>query len=127
MTKKFQVIVVGGGPVGVGLAVELGQRGIRCALVERRLEPQRIPKGQNITQRTLEHCYFWRGVNELRAARSLHTRLVAAVVAAVAAFEAAAVNTANTVFGVVGVFGGFGTVGAAVGAAPPGPDPKAPL
>ncbi len=69
MTKKFQVIVVGGGPVGVGLAVELGQRGIRCALVERRLEPQRIPKGQNLTQRTLEHFYFWRCVNELRAAR----------------------------------------------------------
>jgi 2-polyprenyl-6-methoxyphenol hydroxylase-like FAD-dependent oxidoreductase len=69
MTEKFQVVIVGGGPVGVGLAVELGQRGIRCALVERHLEPQRIPKGQNLTQRTLEHFYFWNCVNELRAAR----------------------------------------------------------
>jgi 2-polyprenyl-6-methoxyphenol hydroxylase-like FAD-dependent oxidoreductase len=69
MPEKFQVIIVGGGPVGAGLAVELGQRGITCALVERRLEPQRIPKGQNLTQRTLEHFYFWRCVNELRAAR----------------------------------------------------------
>lgn len=69
MPEKFQVIIVGGGPVGVALAVELGQRGIRCALVERRLEPQRIPKGQNLTQRTLEHFYFWHCVDELRAAR----------------------------------------------------------
>ncbi len=69
MPEKFQVVVVGGGPVGVALAVELGQRGVTCALVERRLEPQRIPKGQNLTQRTLEHFYFWHCVDELRAAR----------------------------------------------------------
>jgi 4-hydroxyisophthalate hydroxylase len=53
----------------VGLAVELGQRGISCVLVERHLEPQPIPKGQNLTNRTLEHFYFWRCVDELRAAR----------------------------------------------------------
>ena len=66
---RFQVVIVGGGPVGVGLAVELGQRGIACALVERHLVPQRIPKGQNLTQRTLEHFYFWHCVDELRAER----------------------------------------------------------
>jgi 2-polyprenyl-6-methoxyphenol hydroxylase-like FAD-dependent oxidoreductase len=66
---KHQVVVVGGGPVGVGLAVELGQRGIDTVLIERRLEPQRIPKGQNLTPRTLEHFYFWGCVDELRAAR----------------------------------------------------------
>ena len=32
MAEKYQVIIVGGGPVGVGLAVELGQRGISCAV-----------------------------------------------------------------------------------------------
>ena len=69
MTETFQVVIAGGGPVGVGLAVELGQRGISCALVERHLQPQRIPKGQNLTQRTLEHFYFWNCVKELRAAR----------------------------------------------------------
>ncbi len=69
MAETFQVIIVGGGPVGVGLAVELGQRGISCALVERHLQPQRIPKGQNLTQRTLEHFYFWNCVKELRAKR----------------------------------------------------------
>ena len=71
MSKRYQVIIVGGGPVGVALAVELGQRGISCALVERHIAPQRIPKGQNLTQRTLEHFYFWGIVDELRAARLL--------------------------------------------------------
>jgi 2-polyprenyl-6-methoxyphenol hydroxylase-like FAD-dependent oxidoreductase len=69
MLDSFDVAIVGGGPVGVGLAVELGQRGISCVLVERHLAPQRIPKGQNLTNRTLEHFYFWRCVDELRAAR----------------------------------------------------------
>ena len=55
--------------MGVALAVDLGLRGVRCALVERRLEPQQIPKGQNLTQRTLEHFYFWGVVDEVRAAR----------------------------------------------------------
>lgn len=69
MEQRYQVAIVGGGPVGVALAVELGQRGISCALVERHLSPQPIPKGQNLTNRTLEHFYFWRCVDELRAAR----------------------------------------------------------
>jgi 4-hydroxyisophthalate hydroxylase len=66
---RYQVIIVGGGPVGLALAVELGQRNISCALVERHLTPQRIPKGQGLTNRTLEHFYFWNCVDELRAAR----------------------------------------------------------
>jgi 2-polyprenyl-6-methoxyphenol hydroxylase-like FAD-dependent oxidoreductase len=67
--ESYDVAIVGGGPVGVALAVELGQRGISCALVERHLTPQPIPKGQNLTNRTLEHFYFWHCVDELRAAR----------------------------------------------------------
>ena len=71
MKTRYQVVIVGGGPVGVALAVELGQRGISCALVERRREPQRIPKGQNLTQRSVEHFYSWGVLDALRAARIL--------------------------------------------------------
>jgi 2-polyprenyl-6-methoxyphenol hydroxylase-like FAD-dependent oxidoreductase len=71
MDGQYQVIIAGGGPVGVGLAVELGLRGISCALVERHLTPQLIPKGQNLTQRSLEHFYFWGIEPQLRAARVL--------------------------------------------------------
>jgi 2-polyprenyl-6-methoxyphenol hydroxylase-like FAD-dependent oxidoreductase len=71
MKKRHQVIIVGGGPVGVALAVELGLRRISCIVVERRLEPQRIPKGQNLTQRSVEHFYFWGVADAMRAARLL--------------------------------------------------------
>lgn len=69
MANRHQVVIVGGGPVGVGLAVELGLRGIDCVLLERHRELARIPKGQNLTSRTLEHFYFWGIVDDLRAAR----------------------------------------------------------
>lgn len=71
MAERYQVIIVGGGPVGTALAVELGQRGVTVALVERHRDVGRIPKGQNLTNRTLEHFYFWNCVDELRSARLL--------------------------------------------------------
>jgi 2-polyprenyl-6-methoxyphenol hydroxylase-like FAD-dependent oxidoreductase len=68
-TKRHDVVVVGGGPVGCGLAIELGGRGVSCLLVERHRSPQRIPKGQNLTQRTMEHLSSWGVEDEIRAAR----------------------------------------------------------
>jgi 2-polyprenyl-6-methoxyphenol hydroxylase-like FAD-dependent oxidoreductase len=69
--SNTQVLIVGGGPVGLGLAIELGQRGVRCTMVERHLQPSPIPKGQNLTQRTLEHFHFWGAEQALRAARTI--------------------------------------------------------
>jgi 2-polyprenyl-6-methoxyphenol hydroxylase-like FAD-dependent oxidoreductase len=62
---------VGGGPVGLGLAATLGQAGIACVVLERRIEPSAIPKGQNLTARSVEHFYRWGCADELRAARVL--------------------------------------------------------
>ena len=62
-THEAQVVIVGGGPVGMGLAIELAQRNVSCIVIERYSEPQPIPKGQNLTQRTMEHFWFW-GVEE---------------------------------------------------------------
>ena len=73
MANRYQVIVVGGGPVGMALCLDLGLRGISCALVESRIEPHRIPKGQNLTQRSMEHFHFWGIANDVRAARLLPT------------------------------------------------------
>jgi 2-polyprenyl-6-methoxyphenol hydroxylase-like FAD-dependent oxidoreductase len=82
LRKRSQVIIVGGGPVGVGLAVDLGLRGISCTLVERRVGMHKIPKGQNLAQRTLERFYFWGCVDELRAQRMLPPEVPASGVTA---------------------------------------------
>ncbi len=82
MRKRTQVVIVGGGPVGVGLAVDFGLRGISCLLVERRVGMHKIPRGQNLTQRTLERFYFWGRVDELRAERLLPSNIPAAGITA---------------------------------------------
>ena len=41
-----QVVIVGGGPVGMGLAIELGQRGVRCVVVERYVSRSRSPRAR---------------------------------------------------------------------------------
>lgn len=71
MEEQADVIVAGGGPVGLGLAIELGQRGIRTLVIERYPAPQPVPKGQNLTQRTMEHFHFWGAEKALRQARTI--------------------------------------------------------
>lgn len=71
MSGPYDVVINGGGPVGLGLAIELGQRGIRVCVVERYPEPQPIPKGQNLTQRTSEHFRAWGCEAELHSAHPI--------------------------------------------------------
>jgi flavin-dependent dehydrogenase len=49
-----QVIIVGAGPVGLTLAVDLGRRGIRCTLIEQKEAPQFLPKMERCNARTME-------------------------------------------------------------------------
>ena len=65
------VLIVGGGPVGMGLAIELGQRGIDTCVIERHETLQRVPKGQNLTQRTMEHMQVWGVEDAIRAAKTI--------------------------------------------------------
>ena len=49
-----QVLIVGAGPVGLTMAIDLGQRGIRCAIVEQKEAPQFLPKMERCNARTME-------------------------------------------------------------------------
>ena len=49
-----QVLIVGAGPVGLTLAVDLGLRGVRCMLVEQKEAPQFLPKMERCNARTME-------------------------------------------------------------------------
>jgi 4-hydroxyisophthalate hydroxylase len=69
--KRYQVVIVGGGPVGVGLAIALGRRGVTCAVIEKRSQLSAIPKGQGLAQRTMEHFWTWGVADDIRAARTM--------------------------------------------------------
>src|SRR5487761_2755722 len=71
MAARYQVAIVGGGPVGMALAVELGQRGVSVGVIERGREVGRLPKGQSLQPRSLEHFYFWNCLEEIRTIRLL--------------------------------------------------------
>lgn len=51
---RTQVVVVGAGPVGLTLAVDLGRRGVHCTLVERKPAPEFLPKMERCNARTME-------------------------------------------------------------------------
>ena len=63
-----QVIIVGAGPVGLTLAIDLGRRGVRCMLIEQKDAPQFLPKMERCNARTME-IYRRMGIAEkVRAA-----------------------------------------------------------
>ena len=63
-----QVIIVGAGPVGLTLAIDLGRRGVRCILLEQKPAPQFLPKMERCNARTME-IYRRLGIAErIRAA-----------------------------------------------------------
>jgi 2-polyprenyl-6-methoxyphenol hydroxylase-like FAD-dependent oxidoreductase len=49
-----QVLIVGAGPVGLTLAIDLGQRGVRAVLIERNDAPLGYPKMERCNPRTME-------------------------------------------------------------------------
>jgi 2-polyprenyl-6-methoxyphenol hydroxylase-like FAD-dependent oxidoreductase len=53
-TLQTPVLIAGGGPVGMTLAIDLGARGIPCTLVERKDAPAFLPKMERCNARTLE-------------------------------------------------------------------------
>ena len=52
--KQVQVLIAGGGPVGMTLACELVQRGVACMLVERNADTTRHPKMDITNARSME-------------------------------------------------------------------------
>ena len=63
-----QVLVIGAGPVGLALAIELGQRGVRCLVVERNDRVGHAPRAKTTHVRTREHLRRWGIAGKLRAA-----------------------------------------------------------
>ncbi len=62
------VLVAGAGPVGLALAIELGQRGVRCLVVERNDRVGLSPRAKTTNVRTREHLRRWGLADALRQA-----------------------------------------------------------
>jgi 2-polyprenyl-6-methoxyphenol hydroxylase-like FAD-dependent oxidoreductase len=60
------VLIVGAGPVGLSLAIELGQRGIHCIVVEKNDRVGKAPRAKTTNTRTREHLRRWGIAERLR-------------------------------------------------------------
>ena len=69
MTQNIttDILIVGGGPAGLMLAIELGCRGVACVVLEEDLGAPQLPKANATSARTMEH-YRRRGfADQIRA------------------------------------------------------------
>ena len=55
----YDVIIIGGGPVGVALAIELGLQNIRTLIIEKHTNPHRSTRAQSLSARTMEFFLRW--------------------------------------------------------------------
>jgi 2-polyprenyl-6-methoxyphenol hydroxylase-like FAD-dependent oxidoreductase len=65
------VLIVGAGPVGLSLAIELGHRAIPCMVVERNDRVGHAPRAKTTNVRTREHMRRWGIADTLKAASPL--------------------------------------------------------
>jgi 2-polyprenyl-6-methoxyphenol hydroxylase-like FAD-dependent oxidoreductase len=68
MATDCEVLIVGAGPVGLTLAIDLGRRGIRCLVIERNSGPTTYPKMERCNPRTMEFFQRWGIAQEVRDA-----------------------------------------------------------
>lgn len=66
--EKPQVIIVGAGPSGLSLAIELGSRSIPCLVIEKNDRTGYAPRAKNTNIRTREHLRRWGIADRLAAA-----------------------------------------------------------
>ena len=76
-SSQTQVLIAGGGPIGLTAAIELTRRGVDCRIVDPLLEPPQYAKAVGVQPRTLE---VFEGMGVLRrildAAIEMHGQIV---------------------------------------------------
>lgn len=70
-TQETDVLIIGAGPVGLALAIELGMRGVRCIVIEQNDRVGKNPRAKTTNVRTREHLRRWGIAENLRKASRL--------------------------------------------------------
>ena len=58
-TAETPVLIVGAGPIGLTLALELAWRGVACTLIDQGDGSIDLPRGAMVSARTMEYCRRW--------------------------------------------------------------------
>jgi 2-polyprenyl-6-methoxyphenol hydroxylase-like FAD-dependent oxidoreductase len=69
--NETQVLIIGAGPAGLALAIELGSRSVPCLLIERNERAGYAPRAKTTHSRTREHLRRWGIADQLAAASPL--------------------------------------------------------
>ncbi len=70
-SQETEVLIIGAGPVGLSLAIELGKRGVRCIVIEQNERVGKNPRAKTTNVRTREHLRRWGIAENLRLASKL--------------------------------------------------------
>ncbi len=69
--EEVDVLIVGAGPAGLTLAIEMGRHGIRCLVIEQNDRVGYSPRAKTTNVRTREHLRRWGIADNLRQASRL--------------------------------------------------------
>lgn len=64
-TVETSVLIIGGGPVGMAMALELGRRDIACLVIEQGDGQALLPRASGLSARTMEFCRHWGIADEI--------------------------------------------------------------
>jgi 2-polyprenyl-6-methoxyphenol hydroxylase-like FAD-dependent oxidoreductase len=73
LPDRCEVLIVGAGPTGLSLAIELGRRGVRTVVVEQNDRVGYQPRAKLTNVRSIEHLRRWGIADRLRAASPFPT------------------------------------------------------
>ena len=99
---EADVLVVGGGPVGLATAIELGHRGISTLLVEQNTRHARQPRAKTTNVRSMEHMRRWGIAERIRDSSPLPRDFPTDIIFATRLFGRPLATIRNAFFGAPG-------------------------